>query len=544
MQDLVDNLTKRYLELQAKRSGFHSQYQEIQRYVRPNSSSFSLGGDATIGETQHKDMFDSTACWACDQFANGLHSSVTNPSERWFQIAVAGVKTEKLSRNVRAYLDDVSDAIYYHYSLSESAFTSALHENYQDLGAFGTDILYQDWNPNTRSLVFIPVSLGEAYIDENVYGLIDTVFRVKQMPLRNLLQLFPDAADRDGIKGQDPQKTYTLIHSVYPREDWRYGLSKTDKPFASVYWSPDVKGVFSESGYDTLPYHVSRWTKQTGEVYGRGPGMSVLNSIRYLVQMKKELMVSAQLLNRPPIVADEDSLLVPVGKKGVTIAPGSLLYKTMGAEMPQPLLSGSQPNFSLEMIESERDAIRRAFYVDFLIREKKKERQSVLEIQDERGEMMRQMAPMCGRIETEKLGPMISRSYQLLNKHRMLPEMPAEIRGQRLALTYTSPVARAQLGAKGLALQGLVQDLTSIGSIFPQIFSHLDENELLNVFVEARGVPTKVIKSAEQQQKEAQAQAQAQQAQMMMEAAPQMGKALKDVAQARQIDPSMTGLLQ
>jgi hypothetical protein len=52
---------------------------------------------------------------------------------------------------------------------------------------------------------------------------------------------------------------------------------------------------------------------------------------------------------------------------------------------------------------------------------------------------MRQMAPMCGRIETEKLGPMISRSYQLLNMHRMLPEMPAEIRGQRLALTYTSP---------------------------------------------------------------------------------------------------------
>jgi hypothetical protein len=91
---------------------------------------------------------------------------------------------------------------------------------------------------------------------------------------------------------------------------------------------------------------------------------------------------------------------------------------------------------------------------------------------------------------------------------------------------------------------GLVQDLTSIGSIFPQIFSHLDENELLNVFVEARGVPTKEIKSAEQQQKEAQAQAQAQQAQMMREAAPQMGKALKDVAQARQIDPNMAGLMQ
>jgi hypothetical protein len=43
------------------------------------------------------------------------------------------------------------------------------------------------------------------------------------MPLRNLLQLFPAAADMDGIKGQDPQKTYTLIHSVSPVEDWRYG---------------------------------------------------------------------------------------------------------------------------------------------------------------------------------------------------------------------------------------------------------------------------------------------------------------------------------
>lgn len=544
MANLLESLEKRYTELQQKRAGFTNQFQEIQRYIRPYSSSFTLGGDNNVGESQTRDMFDSTACWAAEQFANGLHSSVTNPSERWFQITATGQRETRQSRRVREYLEDVSDALYYYYSLPETALNSSLHENYLDLGAFGTDILYQDWNPITRSLVFNPISLGEAFLDENAFGAIDTLFRVKQMEIRNILQMFPEAESMPEMKTHDPQRKITLVHSVYPRSDWKYGLSKQDKPFASIYWSPDIKKIFSESGYDTFPYHISRWTKQTGEVYGRGPGMSVLNTIRYLVQMKKEMMVSAQLMNRPPIVADEDSLLVPVGKKGVNIAPGSLLFKQMGTDMPQPLLSGSQPGFTMDMFEAEKETISRAFYVDYLIRQKKKERQSVLEIQDDRGEMMRQMAPMCGRIETEKLGPMLARSFQLLNKHRMLPDMPQELVGTRLGISYTSPVARAQIGAKGIALQGLMQDISTLGGVFPDIFGEFDSREMASVFVESRGVPVKILKTPEQREQEKIAQAQANQAQQLSEMAPQIGKTIKDVAQARQVDPTMAGLLQ
>jgi hypothetical protein len=102
--------------------------------------------------------------------------------------------------------------------------------------------------------------------------------------------------------------------------------------------------------------------------------MSVLNSIRYLVQMKKELMVSAQLLNRPTIVADEDSLLVRWAK-GCYYCSGKPSLQDHGGRDATASTFWLQPNFSLEMIESERGRQSvRAFYVDFLIREKKKER--------------------------------------------------------------------------------------------------------------------------------------------------------------------------
>lgn len=541
-EQLLESLKKRYRELESKRSTFNVQFTDLQRYVRPVSSSFYGPGvdSGAVGERRHQEIYDSTASWAADQFANGLHSSVTNPSEAWFKVVLAGVSTNRLLRVERQYLDEVNEALYYNYNLPQAGLVSALHENYLDLGVFGTDILYQDWNPEYRTLSFIPVSLGECYLDEGVFGLVDTVFRVKNYSLRNVLQLFPEAAGVERIAGERQEKTITLIHSVYPNSD--KGQNITNKTYASVYWSPDLRYIFSKSGYDTFPYHISRWTKQTGEIYGRSPGMTVLPSIQWLNQAKKELLVSAQLANRPPLVVDEDSLLLPVGaKKGFSIAPGSLLTKYPGAEMPTPLMSGSQPQLTLEMVQAEQERITQAFYVDYLIRQKKKERQSVLEIQDDRGEMMRQMAPMCGRVESEKLGPMIARSFQILNEHRMLPDMPDSLKGRRLSITYTSPVAKAQLGATGIAISGFLQDLSTVGTVRPQIWDAINDDRLVEAFALSRGIPVAILKSEEERNELKQQQAQQQQMAQMTEMAPQMSKAMKDVAQARQVDPSMLG---
>lgn len=543
-EDLIQFLKRRFSELQLKRSGFNNQFSDLQKFVRPDSSSFTaMGAVNSKGESTWNDIFDSTACWAAEQFANGMHSSVTNPTDRWFQINLLGGKDAPLPRHIQSYLDDTSDIMYYHLSRPEANFNPTLHENYLDLGVFGTDCAYQEWNYEKSTLLFKSVSLGDIHMDEGYDGTIDTVFRKKIMTKRQVLQEFPAMSENAWLKTKKDDSEIEVIHSVFPRVEWKYGLAGKDKPFASVYWVAEAKLVLAEGGYDSFPYHISRWTKQTGEVFGRGPGMSVLPSIRLINLMKKELIISAQLANRPPLIADEDSLLMPAGKKNFSLVPGSLLYKTLGSERPEAFNSGSQPQLTQEMIDNEQSRITQAFYVDYLLRQRKKERQSVLEIQDDRGEMMRQMAPMCGRIETEKLGPLLARSFYLLNKHRMLPEMPEELVGTHFAISYTSPVARAQIGAKGSQFSGFLQDITPWGNIFPSMLQKLDDDFILRQMAESRSLPVKTVRSPEEIQQMQQASQQQQQQQAMTEAAPQISKAMKDVAEARQIDPSIAGML-
>lgn len=534
----------RLSELRLKRSSWESQFSDIRRFIRPVSAPFSQGSSLTKGEQLHNEIFDSTAPWAAEQLANGLHSYLTSSTERWFSIGLRGHRTEKLNRSERMWLEEVADTIYHYYSMPESNHTPSLHEGYLDIGAFGTMAIFQEWDDQNGLPIFHPVSMGDLFIDEGANGHIDTAFRVRVMTRRQILQEWPDSQNLEQLQKASNETQYEVIHAVYPRRDKSPGLFANKKPWASCYFCPSLKHIFSESGYDTFPYHVARWAKQTGEVFGRGPGLAVLPSVKMINAMKKELLVSAQLANSPPVVFEEDSILLPVDTdKGISLAPRSILWKTLGTEMPQPLMSGSQPQLTLEMLQAEREQITQAFYIDYLIRAKKRERQSVTEILDDRGEMLRQMAPMIGRLQTEFLGTMIARTYQLLWTHRKMPRSPATLEGRPLEIIYTSPAAKAQLGTKGSQLSAFIQDLSVWANIKPDILEGLETDEVLAILAEARDVSPRVIKDPKKRQAEQEQMQQQQQMMQMAEMGPQLGQTLKNVAEARQVDPSMAGLL-
>lgn len=310
---------------------------------------------------------------------------------------------------------------------------------------------------------------------------------------------------------------------------------KTKKPYAEFYFCPSLDVLLDEGGYDDFPYHVPRWTKLAGEMMGRSPAMSVLPDIKMVNQMSKELLFSAQLANMPPLVFDEDSMLLPVK----TVTPKSILFKQQGAEMPQPLMSGTQPQLAFEDLEQRREVIRRAFFVDFLLRPKKKERQTTLEIQDDRAEMLRQMAPMLGRVQDELLGDMVKRSFRILARQGKFPDPPAELQGRPLEIVYTSPAAQAQYGTKAVAISQFLQDLAQVAQFDPQVPMVLDTEKLVEELAKLRDVTRRIMKDPREIMAEKQAAAQQQQMMAMAQSAGDVSGAIKDVAQARAADPTL-----
>lgn len=534
---LLKQLLERYSSLKRRRSTWEDQFDQIQRFVRPNVPSFR-SRELTKGKNRHDEIYDGTASWALEQFSAGLSSHVTNSRDRWFQLGFEGIPMTELPFPVLEYLEAVADRIFHVYALSDSSHAPSLHEGYLDIGAFGTAVIYQHKGASSP-LQFRSFPLADCFVEENSEGLIDVCFRRLFMTKRQVIQAFPKAEMDDKVQKAQDNETFEIVHACFPRTDRDpKALSVRNKPFASIYFCEQFDDVLEEHGSDEFVYHIPRWAKISGETYGRSPVMSVLPDIKMLNQMKKEILYSAQVANRPPLSVDNDSMLFPVK----TITPGSIIYKEPGAEPPQPIVSGSQPQQMYELIGETREAINRALFIDFLLRPKKNERQTTMEIMDDRSEMLRQMEPMLGRLQNELLGPMVERSFALLGRANLLPEPPPmalEFAGVPFEITYISPAAKAQLGTKVSSITQYLQDVGQLAQFDPTVTEIIDAPALMGEMAKLRDVSPKVLKDPREIAKMKRQQEQAQQVAQATEAAPAVAGAMKDIAQARETDPSI-----
>jgi hypothetical protein len=287
-----------------------------------------------------------------------------------------------------------------------------------------------------------------------------------------------------------------------------------------------------------FPFIVPRWVKLPGEVYGRSPAMTCLSTIKVVNKMRKELLKSAEIANAPPLSAEEDTIMLPF-----SYGSRQMIWREAGSPAPEPILSGSQPNLTQEMIQQDRDTIVKAYFVDQIIRDQKKERQTILEIQDERGQMLQQLGPLLSRQENEFLAPCIEGQLEYLDQAGMLPELPDSLAGHDLEIVYTSPAAQAQYSSGMGDISAMLQDIIPLAQAKPEIMDNIDDNELFAEITRLRGVTRRIIRTKDDVNAMREDRAEAEGQQQQMEAAPGMAGAAKDIATARSIDPEGAGQL-
>lgn len=534
-------LQDRFEELKRLRCGIESTLCDVQKFLRPNSTSFrdTTKGYGSTQDEGSKYIYDHTAVWANQMFANGLSSYLIPKSDRWAYLKPQGIPSSELSDEQLIYLETVSDLLYHHFSLPRTQFYSAGHENFHDQGSFGTAVTHV--RKDKHGVSFKSCPLADCFFDVDMNNEVDTMYYVRRMRSKQIAQMFPNALNMDDFDPRSVEKEYLLIYSVEPNRDIRArkgGRIGSERPYKTTYWCPQLKQVLDSGGLGYFPFLVPRWSLVSGEVWGRSPAMTCLSNIQMINKMKKELIKSAELSNSPPMTAEEDSILLPM-----RYGARQMIWRTAGSEAPQPVLSGSQPNLTLEMMSSEQEAITRAFFVDQIIREQKKERQSVMEVQDERGQMLQQLGPQLARQEAEFVSPAIELAFDILDKQGKLPEAPASVDGMELEIVYTSPAAYAQYSSKISDISGFLQDMTPLFQINPELMQGLDEQELMDAYSRYRNVPRRIVKSKKDVEAMKEQRAQAEEQQQMMGAAPAMAGAMKDVAQAKQADPEGIGQL-
>jgi hypothetical protein len=207
----------------------------------------------------------------------------------------------------------------------------------------------------------------------------------------------------------------------------------------------------------------------------------------------------------------DDGFVLPV-----RTTPGALnFYRTGTRDRLEPLQIGANNPLGLNMEEQRRNAIRQAFYVDQLLMSQGPA-MTATEVLQRNEEKMRLLGPVLGRLQSELLQPLISRSFALLLRNGLLPAAPEQLQGQDIDIEYVSPLAKAQ---KLTDLQSMLRGfevMMQVAEIAP-VMDYLDSDKLVQYLVEVTGIPARVIRSDDEVARIRRQQAQAAQQQQEME---------------------------
>ncbi len=543
MTQLADDLIRIYQKLKGDRGTWEQHWEEIAERILPRQ--IGLVGERTPGEKRTQKVFDSKPMVALERFAAVNDSMLTPRQVKWHNLRTTDENLNK-DFEVQDWLYQVNSILYNSRYTPSANFAGQNSERWTSMGAFGTGILFIDYDTgrgaSQKGLRYRCVNLRDCFILENHQGIIDTVYRRIRWDARQAAQRWGEDKLPENIRKclDSPttmNKLHEFVHVVRPRTDyWPGRMDAQGKPWQSLYIAVADKQVMEDGGYTSWPYSISRYVTAPDEVYGRSPAMAALPDIKMLNEMSRTDIRAVHKLVDPPILLHDDGVLGG-GAMTVNMQPGGLNVGGVnknGQQLVQPFMTGARVDIADTKMDQRRAAIDDAFLVtlfQILVDTPRMTATEALIRAQEKGMLL---TPTMGRQQSEALGPLIERELDLLAFHRMLPPMPRALveAGGEYEIVYDSPMSRMQRAEELVGVQRSLEILTPFSQLDPTVLDVFNTDKLGRLTAEVSGVPTTVLNTPEQVQAIRAARAQESQAAAAVGAAQPLAGALKDVAQA------------
>jgi hypothetical protein len=483
------SLIKYYEKLREERGTFESHWREIAEYIIPNKD--AINAKKTPGEKKFTELYDATAVHSNELLASALHGMLTNPTTPWFGLTT-GVPALDRDDEVRKWLQEAVRALLN--MMNNSNFQTEIHEVYLDLGSFGTAALLID-EDDTDVFRFLSMPIYEVYIDENYKGVVGSVLRCFKKPIKDIVDEFgAEKFEERELKEllKNPHKEMEILHVVGENTKYNpYKIEVGNKKYFTEYVLKDKKIVLDSKGYNTFPLAIPRWTKISGEKYGRSPGMKALPDIKMVNQIMKVTLRGAQKAIDPPLQAPDDGTMGPI-----RTTPGAINYYRAGTDdRIESLQTGARVDIGFDIVEQVKTQIRSAFFIDQLqLREGPQ--MTATEVMQRTEEQLRLMAPILSRQHNELLKPVVDRCFEIAQRRGLLPPLPAKLaKLEKIDVQYTSMIARAQKTAELESFNRMLGLLGPIIQIDPTVADNLDCDAGFEWAAQTLSLPYELIRS-------------------------------------------------
>ena len=490
--------------LKPRRYNFESIWQDVGDYLIPRKNDIQV--TKYPGEARYVQLLDATGMTNSELLAGTLHSFLTNPAGFFFNMSTGDAELDG-NDNVRMWVQEVVRRM--HDTLNNSNFQTELHEYYIDLINFGTSTLSIEEDVE-QVVRFASRPVKEVYIEENSKGIVDCLYRCYEMDCRSLVDEFgyenlPERVQKK-YDANKPDR-YKVLHAIYPSKKMGKSVKYTHA-FTSQHVLVEEKVTLAVKGFREFPYVVSRWSKASGEEYGRGPGEKALPNVKMLNKIMETTIKGAQKTVDPPLQAPDDGFMLPLVTR-----PGGFNYYRAGSEdRIQPIYNDARVDFGFQMIELVSAKIREAFYVDQL-KLREGPQMTATEVSERIEQAFRFLGPIFGRQQAEFLQPTIERLYKIMDRRDMFPPAPAELEGIPLKIQYSSVMALSQRQSEVQNIQRTMAAITPFASADPGVLDIFNGDKMAKYIAKLYNYPQEGIRTDDELQ---QLREQRQQAQQQM----------------------------
>ena len=533
-----EQIIRRLEHLTAERKTIDSTWQTIEKFVAPYRGQFFENQTSEHEQNWRKrEIYDSTAINASQTLAASIHGSITSPAFRWFDLQFR-VDQLNQTQEAKEWLDDTAGRIYN--ALQESNFNLEVGECYTDLVNYGTSVVLEEFTGDELTgenieLTFSAVPIKEAYFEEDHKGGISTFYRRLMWTPSQIISKFGEDKVPEKINALEASGKTDRLEVVYCI--WkRKGIDEVDgivapekRPYAYRYILKEGgETLGEEGGYYEMPAYAPRWRKTSESKWGNSPAMNALNDILTLNQLVELILRSAEKAIDPSWVTTMNNIVSDLDLRaaGLNIVrdPSKLL----------PLESAGRFDVG-QLIKSDLvQSIQKAFYMDQL-QLKDSPAMTATETMARMELMQRTLGPTLGRLQSDLLDPLISRTLNILFRSGQLKELPESLKqnGGDIDVSYVGSLSRSQK-MDGIAnVERYLGLLGGIAQFKPEVLDLFNQDKAARNLGNDLNVPAAYLNSDEDVQALREQRAAQQQAQFEAENMKMGGEAMQAVGKGQ-----------
>lgn len=414
-------------------------WRQIAEYCMPRRTTEILYGTERI---RKRHLVDTTAMVALDRTTATITGFAMPAQTPYMKPRLIGRDPTPLEGR---WLEKRQKAMHEDLRSPASKFVVASQESVMSDTGYGNSVIFSARSQKTGKPYYQALPLLQNFFSENDEGTVETNYRRFTHPLHIAAKRYPTKKLIEKLeqKNVNKQEKIDFLHAVEPREGGLIGMAGTRKPFRSVVACLTTEEIVSESGFDTFPFIITRFSKQAGQTYGEGLGAMILPLARLLNEMEETVLRAAELACDPPLVSMIGRIpRIDRRPGGMTNLSHSQLRRLDDpSKAIRELTNGGDPNIAIQLVQDIRFQIDKICFVDWL-GEQLSTQPTAAEVYHKRDTRLRAMAAVQSRIELEKLHAVAERHAYLTQDSFERP--PQSLNGWEMGWEYQSPLAQAQ----------------------------------------------------------------------------------------------------